>query len=322
MTRLVPLPLRPTYKEFLWGGTQLKTKYGKTDAPERTAESWELSTHPDGPSTVISGPYEGMTLAALGKTDKDAFWGKRCPFDTFPILVKLIDAEKVLSVQVHPSDQTADRSAGEQGKTEMWYVLDCRPQSYIYFGLSKTVSREEFRCLAVEGSVCDVLNRVPVKKGDVFYIEPGTVHAIGPGIQIAEIQQNSNTTFRIYDYGRRDANGNERPLHHDRALSVIVYDPIIPDECKANGKVVFPEFTMTELFSCRYFTALSVDVHPEILLDCDGSSFHHILCVEGNGYIEHGGAKYSLARGSSFFMPAALGKYRIAGQCRVLLTRI
>lgn len=318
----MPLPLRPSYKEYLWGGTQLKTKYGKVDAPIKTAESWELSAHPDGPSVVAEGPYEGMTLAALGETDKDAFWGKNCLSDTFPILVKLIDAEKELSVQVHPSDVTANRDAGEQGKTEMWYILDCKPQAFIYLGLSRKVTREDFLRLAKSGAVCDVLNRVPVKKGDVFFIRPGTVHAIGSGIQIAEIQQSSNTTFRIYDYGRRDADGNERPLHLERALDVMSLDPIIPSECKANAKSCFPAFTMTEMFSCSYFTALSVEVHPEILLSCDGSSFHHILCVDGSGEIKYGRKKYPLCCGRSFFMPAALGKYRITGQCRVLLTRL
>ncbi len=315
-----PLKLHPHYDQKLWGGNRLKSEFGKLDAPDITAESWELACHPDGSSEVAEGPLQGLTLDQLGQLDRVDFWGTACPPGTFPILVKLIDAKQMLSIQVHPSDENA--LPGEQGKAEMWYIVDCEPQSFLYFGFSRRVTREEMLWRAVNGTICEVLNRVSVSKGDVFYIMPGTIHAIGAGIVIAEIQQNSNTTFRVYDYNRRGPDGKLRPLHLERAADVASYVPIIPEECRANSVVSFPEFTMTEMFSCRYFRAYRIDVRESVKLHCEGQSFQHILCVEGSGFIEQNSRQYSLSRGDSFFMPAAMGDYRICGVCRVLLSRI
>ena len=319
---MYPMRLHPCYKEYLWGGTRLKTEYGKTDAPDITAESWELAAHTDGTCTVADGPYTGMSILDLGNLDRAGIWGTACKAPVFPLLVKLIDAKKDLSIQVHPSDETALLACGEQGKAEMWYIVDCEPQACLYFGFSKRVSKEEFLRRAKDGSICEVLNRVPVARGDVFYILPGTIHAIGAGIVIAEIQQNSNTTFRVYDYQRRGADGKLRPLHLDRAAEVLSYDPIVPEECKANGCVSFPEFTMTEMFSCRYFRAYRVDVRKCVELLCDGQSFHHVLCVEGAAMIHAHGQSYPIECGESYLMPAALGNYKIEGSCRVLVSRV
>lgn len=323
MGELTPLRLRPCYKEYLWGGERLKKEYGKTNAPEVTAESWELAAHPDGMSAVVGGALDGKTLPELGETDREAFWGEYCrTMETFPILVKLIDAKRDLSVQVHPSDRTALPEHGEQGKTEMWYIVDCEPQASIYFGFSRRVTRDEFLRRAEDGSICEVLNRMPVRKGDVFYILPGTIHAVGAGIVIAEIQQNSNTTFRVYDYRRRDASGNLRPLHLERAAEVLNYDPLIPSECKANGMTMLPGFRMTEMFSCRYFRAYKLDIETEARLCCDGTSFHHLLCVEGEAVITADGKDYPVRRGESYFIPAAMGEYQVRGASRVLLSRV
>ena len=200
--------------------------------------------------------------------------------------------------------------------------MDCEPQAYLYFGFSKQVSREEFLRRANDGSICEVLNRVPVARGDVFYILPGTIHAIGSGIVIAEIQQNSNTTFRVYDYQRKGVDGKLRPLHLERAAEVLCYDPIVPEECKANSCVEFPEFTLAEMFSCQHFRAYRIDVRTCVELACDGQSFQHVLCVEGTGVICAGEGRYPVSRGESYLMPAALGSYQIEGACRVLVSRI
>lgn len=317
-----PIKLHPCYKEYLWGGTRLKTEYGKADAPVVTAESWELAAHPDGQCVVESGPLVGKSILDLGKLDLRGIWGTACTAPDFPLMVKLIDAKKDLSIQVHPSDETALWTCGEQGKAEMWYIVDCEPQACLYFGFSKRVSKEEFLRRAKDGSICEVLNRVPVARGDVFYILPGTIHAIGAGIVIAEIQQNSNTTFRVYDYQRKGADGKLRPLHLDRAAEVLSYDPIVPEECKANSCVDFPEFTMTEMFSCRYFRAYRVDVRKSVELLCDGRSFHHVLCVDGAGAIQVHDESYPIQCGESYLMPAALGNYKIEGVCRVLISRV
>lgn len=317
-----PLKMRPCYKDYLWGGTRLRGKFGKTDTPDVTAESWELSSHPDGESLVQDGIYAGKSLAELRCLDHDGFWGRNCKTPDFPVLVKLIDAQKDLSVQVHPSDQTALAEQGERGKAEMWYIVDCEPQAFIYYGFSKKVTKAEFLNRARDGSICKILNRVPVTRGDVFYILPGTIHAIGAGSVIAEIQQNSNTTFRVYDYQRRGANGMPRPLHLERAAAVLNYEPVVPQECKANSGVSFPEFSMAEMFSCRYFRAYRIDIRETVELRCDGRSFQHVLCVEGKGTIRSETGIYPFARGDSFFMPADLGEYEIEGKSRVLLSRI
>lgn len=308
---LEPLRMRPCYKDYLWGGTRLRREFGKTDAPEVTAESWELASHAAGNSSPL-----------LTGLDRSAYWGTDCASGEFPIMVKLIDAKQNLSVQVHPSDETANRAAGEQGKTEMWYIVDCAPQAFLYLGFSKKIGRREFLRRAGDGSILEVLNRVPVSKGDVFCIRPGTIHAIGAGSVIAEIQQNSNTTFRVYDYNRVGPDGRRREVHLDRAAEVVNYEPVVPSECRANNIVSFPEFQMREMFSCRYFRAWRLDVRKSVRLRCDGTSFQHLLCVEGRGDILAGKAIYPLTRGASYLMPAALGEYELRGECRVLLSRV
>ena len=317
-----PLKMKPCFKEYVWGGTRLRKEFGKTEAPEVTAESWELAAHADGLSRVASGPYAGKSVLELGVLDRLGFWGCSCETGYFPILVKLIDAKRDLSIQVHPSDQTARAENHEHGKAEMWYIVDCKPQAAIYLGFSRLVTPDEVLRSAQDGSICQILNRVPVAPGDVLYILPGTIHAIGGGILIAEIQQNSNTTFRVYDYQRRDQNGALRPLHLDRAAEVLDYTPIVPEECKANNGISFSSFTMQEMFSCGYFCAYRIDIHPAVDLVCDGWSFHHILCVEGSGVIEFHGMHFPLNQGDSFLMPAAMGDYKIRGICRVLLSKV
>lgn len=322
MSIYTPLKMVPCFKSYLWGGGKLKKEFGKVDAPEVTAESWELSCHPDGQSRIADGLFSGMTVEQLGLYDRVGFWGIDCPEGGFPLLVKLIDAKRDLSIQVHPSDETAVEELGEQGKAEMWYVVDCEPQSYIYFGFSRQMTREEFLARARDGSICEVLNRVPVSPGDVFYILPGTIHAICAGIVIAEIQQNSNTTFRVYDYQRRGPDGKPRQLHLDRAAEVVNYRPIVPEECQANSSVSFPAFTMSEMFSCPYFRAYCVKIRNTITLRCDEKSFQHLLCVSGTGELINGESTLPIRRGDSYFLPARLGAYTIRGRCKILLSRI
>ena len=317
-----PCKLRPCYKEYLWGGQNLRKKFNKADAPEITAESWELAQHEAGVSTVADGDFAGRTLRELGELDHDGFLGTKCPEDHFPLLVKLIDASKDLSIQVHPSDATAVPEWKENGKAELWYVVECEPNAFLYLGFSQPIEREEFVRRARDGSICQVLNRVPVTRGDVFFVQPGTIHAICKGILVAEIQQNSNTTFRVFDYQRRDANGNLRPLHLERAADVVSYRPIVPQECRANSGIQCADFSLREMFCCMYFKTYCLDVTNTVTLSCDGDSFQHLLCVEGDGMIRCDGRLYPFCKGESFFMPAALGAYKIFGSCRILISRI
>lgn len=316
--KYTPLKLQPAFKDYLWGGERLKTEFGKQSELPVLAESWELACHTDGKSLLAG----GQNLADLARLDKDGFWGRECRGEAFPILVKLIDAKRDLSIQVHPSDWTAIGPLGEQGKAEMWYVVEAEPQAFIYYGFAQAVDEDEFWRRAQDGTICDVLNRVPVSRGDVFYILPGTIHAIGAGLVIAEIQQSSNTTFRVYDFGRRDAAGKLRPLHLSRAASVIDYTPLIPENCRVNSRANFAGFEMAEMFACEYFRAFRVDVHSRVDMGTDGLSFQHLLCVEGAGRIICQNSAYEMRRGDSYFMPAALGKYVIAGDCRLLLSRL
>lgn len=319
---LTPMKLLPCYKDYLWGGTKLKEHFHKLGGPEIIAESWELACHPDGNSVIEQGMYAGWTLAEALETNRKAMLGSNCEGEHFPILVKLIDARKELSIQVHPSDQTAIVQAGEHGKAEMWYIVDCEPQSSLYYGFSERITQEELVRRAQDGTICDVLNRVPVAKGAVFYILPGMIHAIGAGIVIAEIQQNSNTTFRVFDYNRCDAAGNKRTLHLERACSVLDYEPVLPEECRVNSGASFPEYTMKLMFACRYFKAYCLNIFTQARLCCDGTSFQHLLCVEGGGEIRTAGKTYALNRGDSYFLPAQMGEYEISGECCVLLSRV
>lgn len=317
-----PCKLQPCYKEYLWGGRRLKQDFHKADAPTVTAESWELAQHEAGVSVVAGGDLAGCTLEQLGAIDHDGFWGKKCPWERFPLLVKLIDAEKDLSIQVHPSDETARPELGEEGKAELWYVVDCAPDAALYLGFSEQIDRGSFERRAADGSICASLNRVNVSRGDVFYVRPGTIHAICRGILIAEIQQNSNTTFRVYDYQRRGSDGRLRPLHLERAADVVSYRPIVPQECRANNSLYTAGFTLREMFSNRYFKTYCLDVRSSVELFCDGDSFQHLLCVEGEGFIRCDGRIYPFVRGESYFLPALMGSYKVFGSCRTLISRI
>lgn len=321
--KLSPMKCRPCYKSYLWGGTRLKTEYAKVDSPEITAESWELSGHGDGLAAMSGEELTELNLFDLAQMGKESYWGKKClGYKQFPILVKLIDAEKDLSIQVHPSDESAITERGEQGKIEAWYVVDCKPGSCIYYGFSQTITKNEFLQRVECGKIGELINCVQVKKGDAFLVYPGTIHAIGAGVILAEVQQNSNTTFRVYDYDRRDSSGELRQLQVERASEILCYDAILPSRCRSTGQATFPEFTMTEIASCNYFKMLRLDVFGCIRWNCDGSSFHHLLCIDGEGEIISDGRLYTIKKGESYFMPAALGEYFIQGRCRVLLTMI
>ncbi len=195
--------LSPAFKDYLWGGTKLRDVYGKNCDFDKVAESWELSTHPAGESTLAGGDHPGLTLSQYFQQFPEVLGKNARAFRDFPVLIKLIDAKDPLSIQVHPSDEYALRVEGEYGKTEMWVIVDCEPGAFLYFGVNRPVSKEEFQQRIENNTVLEVLNKVEVRPGDVFFIQSGTIHAIGAGILICEIQQNSNCTYRVYDYGRR-----------------------------------------------------------------------------------------------------------------------
>lgn len=315
-----PLELIPPIKDYIWGGTKLREQFGKVSNLDRLAESWELSCHKDGQSIIANGEYKGRTLSDYLADNKDAL-GKNCEkFEYFPVLIKLIDARDNLSVQVHPDNDYAQRVEGEYGKTEMWYIVDCDENASLIYGFKENISKEDFRRAIEENTLLDKVNTVPVKKGDVFFIKSGTLHAIGKGILIAEIQQNSNTTYRVYDYGRIGADGNPRELHIEKALDVTDLKPAKP--YKLQKPLELDGRTVQLLADCDYFTVSRQDVREKTKITVSENSFCHILVIDGEASLSAEDGELSLKKGSSIFIPAGSGEYIINGKCSMIITEI
>ncbi len=304
------LKLKPAYKDYIWGGTKLKTSYNKKFEGGRLAECWELSCHPDGPSVIGDGEFKGRTLREYIEKKGKSVLGSNCLiFDDFPILIKFIDAKDNLSIQVHPNNIYALENENQYGKTEAWYVLEAEPGAFLYYGFKYEISKDEFRRRVNEGTLTEVLNAVPVKKGDSFYIPAGTIHAIGKDIVIAEIQQSSNVTYRVYDYGRIGLDGRPRELHIDKAIEVT---RLMPPEKKYNFG--------GHLIRSLYFTIDIIEAPYSGF--CDDESFTSVLVTEGSGKLESSESSLEIQKGDSLFIPAGIGKYMVSGNAKALQTRI
>lgn len=314
--------LSPFVADNIWGGTRLITEYGIKTDKDPAAEAWVLSCHPAGPSTVLNGEFAGKTLQEAYLADKTICGTKGEKYEFFPLLIKFIDAKRDLSIQVHPDDEYAMRVEGEYGKTEAWYILDCEPDAELILGFNRNVTVEEFKKAAQSDEMMNICNRVKVKKGDVFFIESGTMHAICKGILLAEVQQNSNTTYRIYDYGRLGKDGKPRELHVDKAADVTnLCPPTIPDSSKREIES-FDCAKRSKLTSCDLFTMYELSVDGEYSSVCDGQSFVSLLCLEGNAEIECAGEKLTMKKGESIFIPANKGKFTVSGNVKILETRL
>ena len=318
------IKLNPAFKDYLWGGTKLRDEYGKKCDLDKVAESWELSCHKDGCSMVADGEYAGLTLPQYIEKAGKAVLGTDCEkFEYFPILIKLIDAKQNLSVQVHPDNDYAMRVEGEYGKTEMWYVVDCEPGAGLLYGFKHEISKEEFRRRIEDNTLLEVTNRVEVHPGDVFFIEAGTLHAIGEGILIAEIQQNSNTTYRVYDYGRVGADGKPRQLHIEKAIDVTRLAPATRPCGRPQAKPeAFDGGSVLPLASCDYFTVKEMEVTSHAALMADEKSFHSLLLLDGSLTLSMGGEKLEMEKGASVFVPAGSGAYTLTGKGRLILTTV
>ena len=319
---MYPIKLKPAFKDYLWGGTRLRDDFGKDCDFDKVAESWELSCHKDGNSVVADGEFAGLTLAQYIEKEGKSVLGTNCEkFENFPILIKLIDAKDNLSVQVHPNNEYAQRVEGEYGKTEMWYVVDCDEGASLLYGFKHNITKEEFRERIENNTLLEVTNSVPVKKGDVFFIEAGTLHAIGKGILIAEIQQNSNTTYRIYDYGRVGADGKPRQLHIDKAVDVT--NLCLAKPYPQSEPVDMGGWTKKRLAKCEYFTVDVINVDTSAALEADKSSFVNILVLDGGCVLSsEGNDAVELKKGDSVFIPAGLGKFELTGKCSAVMTHI
>lgn len=304
------LKLQPIFKDYIWGGQRLREDFGfQSDLP-KLAEGWMLACHQAGMNTIDGGNYDGQPLEQVVESvGKEALCGTNAArFPYFPVLIKLIDAKDNLSIQVHPDNDYAHRVENEFGKTEMWYVLDCEPGAFLYYGFDHEISREELEERIRNNTLTEVLNAVPVKKGDCFFIPSGTLHAICKGVVVAEVQQNSNVTYRVYDYGRVGADGKPRALHVKQALEVMRRTP--PEQ---------HDFS-PHLAKCDYFT---VDVVAGGYTGtADETSFVSLLITEGEGRLTCGGETVQAKKGDSFFITAGSGAYALTGSCKALLTTV
>ncbi len=318
---MYPLLLNAPVKDYLWGGTKLKEEYGLKSDREIAAEGWMLSCHKDGSNTVANGHLSGKALPeALELWGKEALGKNAERFSYFPILIKLIDAKDKLSVQVHPEDGYALENEGEYGKTEMWYIVDCEENARLIYGFKQTIEKAEFEQRIKDNSLGEICNYVPVKKGDVFFISAGTLHAIGEGILIAEVQQNSNTTYRVSDYGRLGADGKPRELHIEKALAVTkLQKPEMPygnvgrvTECSWGNE--------RELASCDKFKTKLLNIKGETTLK-NADSFISLLVLEGEVTLDWESESLSLTKGSSVFVPADF-KVSLKGKGQLLYSYI
>ncbi|MBR4760041.1 MAG: cupin domain-containing protein [Lachnospiraceae bacterium] len=341
--------LLPAYKDYIWGGNRMRSLFGMGDENMPVlAESWVLSAHRDGKSVVVTDEVQEWEVSEKSggqsaKTaqlpfdqyvkhlDENALGWKSQPYERFPILVKFIDAKESLSVQVHPADTYALEHENDYGKNEMWYVMDAAEGSFIYLGFEKDTSPGEVKRRIAEGTLTDILHKVPVKKGDSVMVPAGCVHAIGGGILILEVQQSSNATYRLYDYNRIDANGNPRALHLEKALANMDYSACTLSVDPVGALERMRGYRRLVLQHCKYFSVskLAVDSVAELVMDA--SSFYSIVVLSGEGIIEtemNGEENTAIIRrenfrsGDSFFLPAGQKIVRIKGECEVILSHI
>lgn len=307
------IKLEPTGKDYLWGGEYLKRKYNKCLNVNPLAETWEFSTHPNGSSIVANGKYKGKTLSELFKLEPKIF-GKKKFKDGSPILVKLIDANKDLSVQVHPSDEFAKKNENQMGKTEMWYILEASKGAKIVYGFEYDVTPEMIRKALQDHTFEQLLHYEEVKKGDCIYIPSGTIHALGKGIVCAEIQESSDVTYRLYDYDRVDASGNKRPLHLEKALDVLNYT-MQYESIRQKKLIEFDkEYIIEHLNKNEYFDSSKYTVKSKINIIKEKNSFDIILFLEGEGTILSNNENLICKGGNCIIIPSEFTSYQIIGK--------
>ena len=320
-----PFLLRPAGKDYLWGGNRLNDDFSKNINMQPLAETWECSTHPDGPSIVASGRYEGKTLREVLKMHPEYAGTHPACENGLPVLIKFIDAKRDLSVQVHPDDDYArTHENGSLGKTEMWYVLDAARDASLVYGFLYDMDPSMVRRSIGNGTIEKYLQRVKVRKDDVFYIEAGTVHAIGAGALIAEIQENSNVTYRLYDYGRTDKNGKQRPLHIDKALEAADLKGSAAPRQPMRVLRYHKGWATELLCRCRYFQVERMLLNTECCREradfqTGSNSFQVLLCVDGCGVISGASCgDMDFFKGDCVFVPADSVPLKIHGRAQLL----
>lgn len=321
-----PFLLAPAGKDYLWGGQRLNDEFHKKINMVPLAETWECSTHPDGPSLVVSGEFAGRKLDGVLREHPEYLGTHPGTTGELPILIKFIDASRDLSVQVHPTDEYASvHEEGESGKSEMWYVLDAAPGAELIFGLKQDMSREEMEEALKRGAVDRFLRHIPINKDDVFYIPAGTIHALGDGALVAEIQQNSNLTYRMYDYERLDKDGKKRPLHVDKALDVASLTRSVSPRQPMRVLRYQPGMARELLCRCKYFEVhrmlMNTTHRQKLTFSADALSFRVLLCIEGQGTMEFDGESLDFRKGDCIFVPADSVNIGLSGSAHFLDVR-
>jgi mannose-6-phosphate isomerase len=310
-----PLFLKPVFKERIWGGTALEKEFDYDIPSDKTGECWAISAHSNGPSVVENGPYAGVSLDNLWKEHPELFGNPT--EEAFPLLTKILDANMDLSVQVHPDDIYAkEHENGELGKTECWYVIDCKEDADIIIGhTAKT--KEELVTLTQEGKWNQLLRKVKIKPGDFFYVPSGTIHAICEGTLILETQQSSDTTYRVYDYDRRDDKGNLRELHLDKAIEVTN----VPhqDAGMAPIKEIKENTTITTYIQSEFFSVYKWDVQGKTNFELD-NQYLLLSVIDGKGSLNNKGEKSPLSIGTHFILPVGFGKFELDGNLQLIVS--
>lgn len=320
--------LKPALKETIWGGNKLKSDFNMESELSNIAEAWMLSCHEDGESTVIGGKYDSLSLSKLIEEELGLeCLGTACSgfesIEDFPILIKLIDADDRLSVQVHPDDEyAAAHEKDVRGKTEAWYIIDCDDDAELIYGFKDDISKEEFKESIENGTLLDKVNRAKIKPGDVAFISAGTLHAIGKGILLAEVQQSCNTTYRVFDYNRTGLDGKPRELHVEKAVDVTKCT--IPDGTldPIGMPVKHDGYISVLLAECKYFSMTLIETQNIYAGISDERSFSSVIVLEGTGTIRCGEEEYPIKKGDSIFIPANSGTYYISGQTKFLLSQV
>ena len=304
--RMYPLKMKPFLKDYIWGGTRLMEGYGKKTGLHIVAESWEVSCHRDGESVVENGPLSGQALSSVLKRYPEWMGPWRDKAAEFPLLIKLIDARQRLSLQVHPDDEYARRVEQQAGKNEMWYILEAQPGAELILGFERPLARSDIKEAIIGNELLAAVNRVPVQAGDCYCVPAGLIHAIGEGILIIEVQQTSNVTYRVYDYDRKDSNGNARILHIDKALDVIDAS-LLPQ--KSEGAV---------LADWPFFTCELIIVDGNASLDRKNDSFQCVTVIDGQLSATWKGGSLLLRKGDSVFVPATMRDVCLTGVGKVI----
>ncbi len=316
--QVYPLVFEPVLKDYLWGGTKLEEFYGELPL-DRVAESWQASCHPKGISIISNGPLKGRKLTEVIEERGSLVVGTEFEGKRYPLLVKVIDADEKLSVQVHPDDRYALFNDGEPGKNEMWYIISAEPGAYIYYGLIEGVTREQFKLSIRNNTVEDYLYKMPVSAGDAIYIPAGTVHAICEGIMLLEVQQNSDTTYRVYDYGRKDENGNPaRPLHIEKALEVIDFSGKRRRKQKGISIQVGSDCKKTILAANRFFAAEVWDVSGSVYALTDRRKFFIYTIIDGSAEFTYRDGKIRVETLKSVLLPPAVEEYEMHGDFKAV----